>query len=91
MENNKKDQKILKSITNSRDMNLSKLWQIVKDKVAWRAPVCGQKESDMIQQLNDNKPTQENNRDQVQKHNYNYSCKQWAEYMRFQHNMIKKS
>ena len=48
MENNKKDQKILKSITNSRDMNLSKLWQIVKDKVAWRAPVCGQKESDMI-------------------------------------------
>ena len=48
MEDNKKDQKILKSITDSRDMNLSKLWQIVKDKVAWRAAVCGQKESDMI-------------------------------------------
>ena len=45
----------LDSITNSTNMNLSKLWEIVKDREAWRA-VCspwGHKESDMTEQLND--------------------------------------
>ena len=31
----------LDSITDSVDMNLSKLWQIVKDRGAWRAIVHG--------------------------------------------------
>ena len=31
----------LDSITDSRDMNLSKLWEIVKEREAWRAEVHG--------------------------------------------------
>ena len=38
----------LDGITNSRDMNLSKLQDIVKDREAWRVAVHGAEESDMI-------------------------------------------
>ena len=44
----------LEGITDTTDMNLGKLWEMVRAREAWRAVVPGVAESDMIGRLKNN-------------------------------------
>jgi len=77
--------RLLESITDSVDMSLSKLWEILEDREAWRAAVHGVSKSRTQQRLNNN---QEQTNNHIQKCVF---CFSWRLFFLWTHASISPS